>query len=94
MACQLCTGDFFKEKLGRCQFCMWLNFALLCVSAGSWLLWCQSAPKRVESIALLLTFIGCAIWMCLHIGAYLYYRLQGIKNPTKYRAKEDKVRPK
>lgn len=72
----------FKEKLGRCQFCMWLNLFLLITSALGWFLCFQSAPRSVETIALLFAFIGTALLMSLHIVAYLYYRLKGIKHPT------------
>ena len=85
MGCQLCDKNIFREKLGRCRSCMWLNFFLLTASAGGWFICSQSAPKQVETIALLLTFLGSALLMSLHIGAYLYYRYKGIKNPTQDR---------
>ncbi len=89
MACQFCDKNVFKEKLGRCKFCMWLNFFLLVASATGWFICYQSAPKQVETIALLLTLIASSLLMILHIGAYIYYRYKGIKNPT-----EDKHNPK
>jgi hypothetical protein len=82
MSCKSCKGHFFKEKLGRCRFCMWLNFFLLVSSSAGWLYLYQTAPKQVETIALLFTLIASGILMALHIGVYLYYRLQGIKHPT------------
>lgn len=85
MACQYCDKNIFKEKLGRCQFCMCLNFFLLVASAGGWFICSQSAPRSVEAIALLFALIATALLMSLHIGAYLYYRLKGIKHPTQDR---------
>lgn len=85
MTCQRCKSNLFKEKLGRCQFCMWLNAILLITSAIVWFIFYQSAPTQVETIALLLTFIASVLLMSLHIGAYIYYRLKGIKHPTQDR---------
>jgi hypothetical protein len=80
--CKFCAKNTFREKLGRCQFCMWLNLLLLVASAISWFICYQSAPREVATIALLLTFIATALLMLLHIGAYIYYRYQGVTNPT------------
>ena len=74
MTCKSCGQSLFKQKLGRCKTCMWLNFLLLIGSAGGWFIAYQSAPKQVGTIALLLTFMASAALMTLHIGAYLYYR--------------------
>jgi len=82
MTCQNCKKSLFKEKLGRCKFCMWLNFGLLITTAIAWFIRYQFAPTEVETIALLLTFIASVLLMSLHIGAYCYYRLQGVKHPT------------
>ena len=82
MACRSCKSNIFKEKLGRCKSCMWLNFFLLAASASGWFICSQTAAKQVETIALLLTLIASALLMSLHIGAYIYYRYKGIKNPT------------
>ena len=90
MACQLCKNNLFKEKLGRCKSCMWLNFFLLTASAIGWFICSASAARQVETIALLLTLIASAVLMSLHIGAYLYYRYKGNKNLTQEIAKQDK----
>ncbi|WP_028863184.1 DUF3624 domain-containing protein [Psychromonas aquimarina] len=82
MACKFCRESLFREKLGRCKRCMWLNLGLLIFSGGGWYLLQQSGPRQVETIALLLTFSGALLLMLLHIGAYIYYRLQGITHPT------------
>ena len=62
---------------------------LLLITAAGWFIRYQFAPTEVETIALLLTFIASALLMSLHIGAYCYYRLQGVKHPT-----QDKHTPK
>ncbi|MCW8995615.1 MAG: DUF3624 domain-containing protein [Psychromonas sp.] len=89
MACRACKENLFKEKLGRCKSCMWLNFFLLTASAIGWFICYQSAPKQVATIALLLTFISSVFLMILHIGAYCYHRYNGIDQPT-----ADKPHPK
>ena len=81
VACELCNKNTFKEKLGRCQFCMWLNFFLLLASAIGWFICYQSAPREVATIALLLTFIAAALLMLAHISAYFYYRYSARQNP-------------
>lgn len=93
MTCKSCKSHLFKEKLGRCRTCMWLNLFLLLVSGGGWFIFYQLNPKQVETIALLLTFIAIAGLMSLHISAYLYYRYKGVKHPTKD-LMEDKSRLK
>ena len=94
MACQACKKNLFKEKLGRCKTCMWLNVFLLTASAVGWLLSYQAAPRQIETIALLITFIASALLMSLHIAAYLYYRCRGIKKPTEDLPTQDKQIPK
>lgn len=75
MSCQLCTADLFREKLGRCKRCLWINVALLLISGGGWFLLFQSSPRQVATIALLMTFIGSFVLLLLHIIAFIYYRL-------------------
>jgi type IV secretory pathway TrbL component len=75
MACNDCDDNIWKQKLGRCKRCMWLNFVLLISSTGlSFFMW-QTEPKSVHTIALLFTFFCSALLMLLHIIAFLYYRL-------------------
>lgn len=73
MTCSACTDNIFKEKLGRCQSCMIVNFVLFVGSAIGWYICYQSAPKQVATIALLFTLIGSGLLMALHIGAVIYY---------------------
>lgn len=74
MACTNCDNNIWKQKLGRCKRCMWLNFALLVVSAcGAFFMW-ESEPKSVETIALLFALFSSALLMLLHTIAFLYYR--------------------
>jgi len=80
VACKLCNKNTFKEKLGRCPFCIRLNLFLLVASGGGWFISYQSAPREVATIALLLTFIASALLMLAHIGAYLYYRYHAQQN--------------
>lgn len=82
MACQYCQKSLFKEKLGRCRFCMWLNLFLLFATGLGCYLFCQTGIKRVEVIALVFAFVASAFLMLMHIGAYLFYRFKGIKKPT------------
>ncbi|WP_019613597.1 DUF3624 domain-containing protein [Psychromonas ossibalaenae] len=82
MTCKFCTESLFKEKLGRCKRCMWLNLTLLICSAAGWYFLQQSGPRQVETIALLLTFLASSLLMLLHIGAYIYYRLRRVAHPT------------
>ena len=75
MACTNCDDNIWKQKLGRCKRCMWLNFLLLVVSAGlSFYMW-QTEPKSVQTIALLFALFCSALLMLLHTIAFLYYRL-------------------
>ncbi|MCG6201172.1 DUF3624 domain-containing protein [Psychromonas antarctica] len=85
MACKFCDENRFKEKLGRCKTCIWLNLLLLVSSAIGCFIYYQSAPREVATIALLLTFIASGFLMLLHAGAYLYYRFTGVKHPTQDR---------
>ena len=87
MVCKSCRDNVFRQKLGRCRRCMWINLGLLLGSALGWYLSYQSAPKHVATIALLLTLIASCVLMSLHIGAYLYYKSKGI-NP--FESKEDR----
>lgn len=82
MACKSCKKSVFKAKLGRCNFCMWMNFLLLMISAIGCFITYQQGLRQVQSIALLFTFIISAVLMSLHIVAYLYYRFKGIRYPT------------
>lgn len=77
MACHQCTGNIWKQKLGRCKRCMCINLLLLLASAlGSyWMLHTQ--PKSVQAIAMFFTLFFSALLMFLHVIAYLYYRVTG-----------------
>ena len=74
MACKYCDDNIWKQKLGRCKRCMWLNFILLVVSASLSYFWFQTEPKSVQTIALLFAFFASAVLMLLHSFAFLYYR--------------------
>lgn len=76
MSCRTCTGQIFKEKLGRCKSCMMINFVLLLGSALGWFICYQSGPTQVASIALLFTLIASAVLMLSHLIAYLYYHFK------------------
>jgi hypothetical protein len=90
MACTNCDNNIWKQKLGRCRRCMWLNFILLVGSAiFSYLMW-QTEPKAVKTIAMLFTLFASAVLMFLHTIAFLYYRF--IKSDQK--VKVDKHSPK
>lgn len=80
MACQLCTADLFREKLGRCKRCFWINVALLLISGAGWLLLFQTDSRHVATIALLMTFIASFVLLILHIIAFIYYRLVNKQN--------------
>ncbi|PKF61519.1 DUF3624 domain-containing protein [Psychromonas sp. psych-6C06] len=73
MACKDCESNIWKQKLGRCKRCMWINFILLLTSAlGSYFMF-QAEPKSVQSIALFFTLFCSGILMLLHSIAWLYY---------------------
>lgn len=74
MACKGCDESIWKQKLGRCKRCMWLNFILLLFSAVAAYVMFQEQPKSVQSIALLFTLFISALLMFLHLVAFLYYR--------------------
>ena len=80
----------FKEKLGRCLFCMWLNFFLLLVTGFGCYLFYNMGLKRVEVVALAFAFVASAFLMLMHVGAYLLYRFKGIKKPTEAFIDQDK----
>jgi len=75
MACQLCSGAIFKEKLGRCKQCMQLNLVLLLCALS--LYWgCDlSAWQAVQRVALLMFLGAVALLMSAHIIAWCFYRL-------------------
>lgn len=76
MACTDCKHNIWKQKLGRCQRCMWFNFILLLVTGGfSYSMW-QTDPKSVQTIAMLFALVASATLMLLHVIAFLYYRLK------------------
>lgn len=74
MACSDCDTNIWKQKLGRCKRCMWINLIVLIFSAGSAYFMVQSSPKSVETIAMLFTLFISLLLMFLHITAFLYYR--------------------
>lgn len=83
MACTDCDNNIWKQKLGRCKRCMWLNLALLIGSAVfSYFMW-LTEPKSVQTIALLFTLFCSALLMLSHTIAFLYYRFikEGKRNP-------------
>ena len=74
MACKYCTSNIWKQKLGRCKRCMWLNFILLVSSGiGSYFM-LQAEPRSVQTVALLFTLFLSGLLMFLHISAFIYYR--------------------
>ncbi|GLS90688.1 hypothetical protein GCM10007916_17550 [Psychromonas marina] len=75
MACTDCNNNIWKQKLGRCKRCMWINFFLLLLSAVASYFMMQSEPKSVQTIALLFTLFFSALLMFLHLVAFTYYRL-------------------
>jgi uncharacterized protein YybS (DUF2232 family) len=90
MACSDCNNNIWKQKLGRCKRCMWLNFILLVGSAiFSYLMW-QKDPKAVQTIAMLFAFFASAFLMIIHMIAFLYYRFSKVDQKTKV----DKYNPK
>ncbi|WP_413700667.1 DUF3624 domain-containing protein [Psychromonas sp. KJ10-10] len=73
MACAGCEKSIWKQKLGRCKRCMWLNFMLLVASSVfAYFMW-QAEPKSVQTIAMLFAFFSSALLMLLHVIAFLYY---------------------
>ncbi|WP_435236184.1 DUF3624 domain-containing protein [Psychromonas sp. PT13] len=82
MVCKSCRDNIFREKLGRCRRCMWINVLLLMGSALGLVFSFQSAPEHVATIALLLTFVASGVLMAFHAMFYLYYRSKGIRYPT------------
>jgi len=83
MACNNCEDNIWKQKLGRCKRCMWLNFILLVCSALASYFMLQAQPKSVQTIALLFTLFFSALLMFLHLVAFFYYRFfkAGINTP-------------
>ncbi|PKG40693.1 DUF3624 domain-containing protein [Psychromonas sp. Urea-02u-13] len=75
MACTDCDNNIWKQKLGRCKRCMWLNFGLLLVSVIFSYFMVQAQPKSVETIAVLFTLFCSALLMLLHTIAFIYYCL-------------------
>ena len=75
MACTDCDSNIWKQKLGRCKRCMWLNFILLLVSAFLSYFMVQEQPKSVHTIALLFALFASALLMLLHTIAFIYYRV-------------------
>ena len=74
MACNDCMSNIWKQKLGRCKRCMWMNLALLLLSAiGSYFMLLEQ-PKSVQTIALLFAFFASAVLMFAHCVAFLYQR--------------------
>ena len=62
MGCNDCNTSIFKQKIGRCQSCMW---QLTGLSAIGWPLWWflyWETPREVNSIALL---FFCSAFTCL-----------------------------
>jgi len=74
MTCSRCADNIWKQKLGRCKRCMWINFVVLVISALSTYFMVQESPKSVETITLLFTLFTSALLMLLHISAFVYYR--------------------
>lgn len=84
MACRDCDNNIWKQKLGRCKRCMWLNFLLLLLSALLSYFMMQQQPKSVQTIAVLFTLFASALLMLLHTIAFIYYRLfKGDKHSLK-----------
>ena len=77
MACELCTGKVFKEKLGRCKQCMLINLVLLIVTAGLYFWVDVTQLLAVQEIALLMLLWASALLMGAHIIAWCFYRLKG-----------------
>ena len=75
MTCTDCDNNIWKQKLGRCKRCMWLNLLLLLVSAVFSYFMFQEQPKSVETIALLFTLFCSVLLMLLHTIAFIYYRI-------------------
>ncbi|WP_022941535.1 DUF3624 domain-containing protein [Psychromonas hadalis] len=74
MACTNCDKNIWKQKLGRCKRCMWLNFFLLLASAVLSYFMVQSQPKSVQTIAALFALFFSALLMLSHTVAFIYYR--------------------
>lgn len=74
MACIDCDKSIWKQKLGRCQRCMWLTFILLFSSSVGAYFMLQTQPKSVQTIAVLFMLFFSALLMLLHTIAFLYYR--------------------
>ena len=90
MACKYCQKSLFKEKLGRCHFCMWLNLFLLLVTGFGCYVFYKMGLKRVEVVALAFAFVASAFLMLMHVSAYFFYRFKGIKKPTEAFINQDK----
>jgi len=82
VTCRDCENNIWKQKLGRCKACMWVNFILLLVSAISWYYSMMLNPKSVASIALLMTLFASAVLMLLHVVAFIYYYFYPPVNDT------------
>ncbi len=74
MACRDCDNNIWKQKLGRCKRCMWLNLLLLIGSALLSYFMLQQQPKSVQTIAILFTLFSSSLLMLLHSIAFIYYR--------------------
>lgn len=83
MACKDCTSNIWKQKLGRCKRCMWINFILLLSTAAGSYFMVQAQPKSVQTIALLFALFFSGLLMLLHSVAFIYYRITrvGKHNP-------------
>ena len=83
MACNNCASNIWKQKLGRCKRCMWLNFTLLWLTGIAVYFMVLEQPKSVQTIALLFAFFANALLMFSHCVAFLYYRFvkAGKHNP-------------
>lgn len=77
MSCQLCTGNIFKEKLGRCKQCMLINASLLIVAVALYLWVDVTQLLAVQEIALMMFLGASAMLMSAHVIAWCFYRLKG-----------------
>lgn len=75
MACTNCEGSIWQQKLGRCKRCMWINLALLLLSAVASYFMVQLQPKSVQTIAVLFALFFSTLLMFSHLVAFIYYRL-------------------
>lgn len=74
MACKYCDNNIWKEKLGRCKRCMWINLILLLLSALLSYFLFQQQAKSVQTIAALFALFSSALLMASHVVMFIYYR--------------------